>query len=248
MVEPPVAPCPSRPLSDLAREDLGAFGAHVFDLWPAAHHALWVDLLSNPAHDRLCIIAPPGHAKSTWVSLAYPAWLIGRDPGVNILLVSLTAAMARLFSITVRDTIALNPAYHEVFPDVAPDRRRGWARDTWFVQRDGRANKDATFAACGVHGPVIGRRADVIIVDDPCDGDSTATLRQRKSLWDWFRLTLLTRLRPAGRVVVVMTRWTPDDLAGSLLETEGFVICRVRAMSEGSEVCAEVVGDEERGE
>src|SRR5262249_8839070 len=44
---------------------------------------------------------------------------------------------------------------------------------------------------------------------------------QREKLWDWFHSDLLTRLRPDGRLILVMTRWHVDDLAGRLQQTEG---------------------------
>lgn len=229
---------PRKSLVELARHDLGAFGALVFDLWPAPHHELWAELLTDTRYDRLLIIAPPGHAKSTWCSIIYPVWVIGCRPTVNILLVSGTAAQAQLFGSAVRETVANHPAYGECFPGVLPDKKRGWGKSAWYVQRPADANKDATLAACGVGGPIIGRRADLIIVDDPCDDATTASPAQREKLWRWFRQTLLTRLRPGGRIIVVMTRWHADDLAGRLLADGLFTCCHLRAQSDGAEVVA----------
>lgn len=198
-------PDANHPLPDLARDDLGAFAAYVFDCWPAAHHELWVELLADPTIERLLIIAPPGHAKSTWCTCAYPAWVIGRNPAVNILLVSATAAQARLFSATIRATLE-SSVYAEVFPNMRLDRARGWSQSAWFVARAVAANKDATLAAYGVNGPIIGRRADLILVDDPCTQANTATRDARGKMWRWFRQTLLTRLRPGGRVAILPYR------------------------------------------
>lgn len=238
MAKRPASRLSALPLSALARDDLGAFGACVFDAWPAAHHDCWCELLANPALDRLLIIAPPGHAKSTWCTVIYPAWCIGRQPSVNILLVSATAAQAHLFSATVRETVQANPAYRAVFPDVQPDKARGWAVGAWFTARADASNKDATLAAVGVGGAVIGRRADIILVDDPCDDANTATAKQRDKLWRWFRQTLLTRLRPGGRLIVVMTRWHEDDLAARLIATGEWTVCHLRALYDDADVTA----------
>lgn len=226
-------------LPELARRDLGVFGALVFGLWPAAHHSCWAELLQSDA-ERLLLIAPPGHAKSTWCTVIYPAWLIGRRPEVNILLVSATAAQATLFSGAVRAAVSESAEYQQLFPTAKPDRKRGWALAAWYVARTDGSNKDATVAACGVGGPLIGRRADVIIVDDPCDDATTATAARRDKLWRWYRQTLLTRLRPGGRIIVVMTRWHPDDLAGRLIATGEYTTCHMPALSADGEVVAEI--------
>lgn len=228
-----------RVLPEMARHDLGAFAAQVFDCWPAPHHELWAELLTDNRLERLLIIAPPGHAKSTWCTTIYPAWLIGRNPAVNILLVSAAAAQARLFSGVIRATLQ-SPAYLEVFPDITLDKTRGWSQSAWFVRRDAVANKDATLAAYGVNGPIIGRRADCILVDDPCTEANTATPEARRKMWQWFRQTLLTRLRPAGRVIVVMTRWHEADLASELIHAGDFAVCHLRALGDSPVVMAEL--------
>ena len=74
------------------------------------------------------------------------------------------------------------------------------------------------YFATGIRGPLTGRRADLVIIDDPIKSHAEAdspVLRDR--LWNWYRFDLTTRLKPRGRIVLVMTRWHEDDLAGRLL-------------------------------
>jgi len=69
----------------------------------------------------------------------------------------------------------------------------------------------------GVRGPITGRRADLAIIDDPIKSQAEVTnVRLRDKLWTWFQSELLTRLKPGGRVVLVMTRWHEDDISGRL--------------------------------
>ena len=74
------------------------------------------------------------------------------------------------------------------------------------------------YFAVGVLGAVTGRRADVVIIDDPVksrlEADSE-TVRDR--VWEWWKADLLTRLKPGAKIVLVMTRWHEDDLGGRLL-------------------------------
>lgn len=61
-----------------------------------------------------------------------------------------------------------------------------------------------------------------LIVDDPFKGSEDAESQtQRNRVWDWWQSVALTRLEPNGSLVVINTRWNPDDLSGRLLETEG---------------------------
>ncbi len=82
---------------------------------------------------RLLIVAPPGHAKTSWMSIFYPAWRVGRDPAIHLGLLSNTATQAHRPSVAVRDTIKSSDAYRELFIGVTPDYVKGWAEGEWFV-------------------------------------------------------------------------------------------------------------------
>jgi predicted phage terminase large subunit-like protein len=72
-----------------------------------------------------------------------------------------------------------------------------------------------------VRGPITGRRADLIIIDDPVKSWAEAESSSfRDALYDWYRAELTARLKPGGRMVLMMTRWHEDDLAGRLLAAE----------------------------
>ena len=74
------------------------------------------------------------------------------------------------------------------------------------------------YFATGIRGPLIGRRADLVIIDDPVKSEAEAdSLLLRDRVWNWYRFDVTTRLKPRGRVVLIMTRWHMDDLAGRLL-------------------------------
>ena len=65
---------------------------------------------------------------------------------------------------------------------------------------------------------MTGRRADLIVVDDPISSRADAESKTvRDSTWAWYRADLSTRLKPGGRIVLIMTRWHEDDLAARLL-------------------------------
>ncbi len=73
--------------------------------------------------------------------------------------------------------------------------------------------------AAGIGGPITGQGAHLAIIDDPFkDAEQANSKVQRDAVWDWYRFVLRTRLMPGGAVVLVLTRWHEDDLAGRLLQ------------------------------
>jgi hypothetical protein len=150
------------------------------------------------------VLMPPGSAKSTYGSLLFPAWWFTQHPASSVIATSHTRSLAENFGWQVRELI------------------REYGNELGYTLRAGRqaaghwqtTGKGEYFAA-GIRGPLAGRRADLAIIDDPvksqADADSP-TLRER--LWNWYRFDLTTRLKPRGRVVLVLTiqHDTGDDL------------------------------------
>ena len=178
---------------------------------PAAHHRLLLaelEALSRGEADRLMVLMPPGSAKSTYASVLFPAWWFTRHPASNIIAASHTADLAEHFGppgpqprspSTPPTSATASP------PTTAPPRR-------W--QTTGRG----TYFAAGVRGPITGRRADLAIIDDPVKSHAEADSPTfRENVWNWYRADLATRLKPGGRIVLIMTRWHEDDLGGRLL-------------------------------
>ncbi|MBU0516548.1 MAG: phage terminase large subunit [Proteobacteria bacterium] len=158
---------------------------------------------------RTIVCLPPRHGKSQVVSKKFPAWYLGQDPDREIIITSYSLALARDHSRVARETFRRwGPILFGL--DLATDMR---AADRWGV-----ADHGGGCTAAGVAGPITGRGADVLIIDDPVKNRQEAESRTvRDRIWDWYRSTARTRLAPGGSVVVVMTRWHEDDLVGRLL-------------------------------
>jgi predicted phage terminase large subunit-like protein len=157
---------------------------------------------------RLMVNMPPGSAKSTYGSVLFPPWVLAQKPGVNIIGASNTSTMAEAFSRSVMSTIR----------DNAPTLQYGLTRESaeqWETSNRGR------YRAAGVGGAIAGTRADLVIIDDPTRSRADAESETvRESQWAWFTGDLRTRLKPKAAIVVIMTRWHPDDLGGRLLERQ----------------------------
>jgi hypothetical protein len=84
-----------------------------------------IPVIENDSLGNTVIIAPPGSAKTT-AMIAAGGWWIGRDPTQHIAFISNTGGQAGRRSVSIRDTIESNPAYHAIFPHVKPNSSRGW--------------------------------------------------------------------------------------------------------------------------
>lgn len=151
---------------------------------------------------------PPGSAKSTYGSVLFPAWLLAQRPGLDLIGASNTSTLAEGFSRRVMGVIRDNT-------QVLGYGLTRESAEQWETSSRGK------YRAAGVGGAIAGTRADCVIIDDPTRSRADAESETiRESQWNWFTGDLRTRLKPAASIVVIMTRWHPDDLGGRLLENQ----------------------------
>lgn len=199
-----------------AESSLAAYQSYVSGEYPpAAHHRLLVGALESVDRgecNRLMICMPPGSAKSTWCSWLYPAWYLGRHPDRQVIAASHTAELAERFGRRVRNLVS-GEMHQAVFE--SPLSADSAAAGRWSLASGGE------YYAAGVGGSVTGRRADLVVIDDPVRSREDADSEPRRlRAWDWYTTDLLTRLRPGAAVIIVMTRWHEDDLGGRILARE----------------------------
>jgi predicted phage terminase large subunit-like protein len=177
---------------------------------PAAHHLLLIAELEKLSHgesDRLMVLMPPGSAKSTYASVLFPAWWFTQHPSSSIISASHSLGLASHFSRKVRALIIAKSFYLGYSMSEGQRSAEHWA-----------INTGGDYLGIGVRGAIAGRRADLIIIDDPIRSRAEAeNPRQRDFVWEWFKSDLTTRLRPGGKIVLIMTRWHPEDLGGQIL-------------------------------
>lgn len=230
-----------------ARDRLAAFERYVFRIDPVELHRLWVAALEAVERGeikRLLLVAPPGHAKSTILSIVFPAWYIGRHPGHSIVGVTTTDTLGKLYGDAIGNVIEFTEEWRGVFPAVVPDPSRGWSRDGRFVKVEGKlrdpTQKDPTFTYTGAGGGIIGRRANGVIIDDPVDQDTARSetgLRQRVA---WVQQSILSRLQPSAWAVAAGTLWAEGDVVDTLRRSGEWVTIKVKALSESPSQYASV--------
>ena len=175
------------------------------------HHRILADqlmALEDGSKDRVCVNIPPRHGKSQLVSIFYPAWFLGRNPGKKVMMVSHTTDLAVDFGRKVRNLIA-STEYTEIFPEVslAIDSKSAGRWNT---------NFGGEYFACGIGSALAGRGADLLLVDDPHSEQDVinGNFSVFEKAYEWFTFGARTRLMPGGRVAIVQTRWHMDDLTG----------------------------------
>lgn len=167
---------------------------------------------------RLMLFLPPRTGK-TELLLRWIAWTLGRNPDWPVLYTSYGADLAWDKSRETRNIVA-SEEYARIFGPLSTiDDQVELASDSRSVERWRVEGRRGGLQAQGVGGPLTGKGGRVIVIDDPVknreEADS-ATFRRRT--WNWYTSTLRTRLEPNGVIVLCMTRWHEDDLAGRLLK------------------------------
>jgi predicted phage terminase large subunit-like protein len=191
-------------------------GAMACDLDPGTMQTPMLDLvdrelvgLADGKVPRLMVFTAPQEGKSQRVSRRFPAWLLSQDPTLRIAIVSYDQEHATRWGRDVKRDIATHP---ELGISLREDSR---AAGRWETPQGG------GIYCAGIAGALTGRAVDVLIVDDPVkDRQAAESATQRQAAWDWWESVAVTRLSPRGRVVLMMTRWHKDDLAGRILEQE----------------------------
>lgn len=211
---------------ELARRHMADFTLFVDDRYHMNwHHKLICDTLDRFASreiKRLIISTAPRHGKSELVSRKFPAFLLGQNPDASIIACSYSADLASRMNRDVQRIID-SQAYKELFCDTTLSNPHIFATDTSHSQRNSNlfeiVNHRGSYRSTGVGGGITGMGGDYIIIDDPVKNREEAdSPTYRDKVYDWYTSTLYTRLEKDGCILLTMTRWHEDDLAGRLLQ------------------------------
>ncbi len=198
----------------LARMDLGAFGAAVYPGFEFPRHLqLVADKLEEVERGelrRLILVLPPRHGKSVLTSTLFVPWFLGRSPLKSVIFATYSEELSTDFGRRVRNIVA-DPLFRAIFPDarISPDAQS--------VHRFA-LTKGGNYYATGREGAITGRGADLLLLDDLIkDSDEARSDAVRRRVHDFFRQVAFTRLQPGGACILIGTRWHQDDLPGMVI-------------------------------
>lgn len=193
-----------------ARKSLADWARHR-GFEPAAHHQLIISEMQSflkSDDEVLLLFAPPGSAKSTYVSILLPSWYLANNPTHSILAATHNVEFAERWGRRVRNDIADNAAVLGI--KLAGDSK---AATRWSLETGGE------YYGVGAGVGISGFRANLGVADDLFGSREDAyseTVRQKR--WDWYVDDFSARLKPGAKRILMNTRWHEEDVAGRVLE------------------------------
>lgn len=201
--------------------------------------------------DVLIVNEPPRHGKSRTAG-KFVEWVLGNDKSQKIMTGSYNETLSTVFSKSVRNTIQELKADDDklVFSDIFPDvsiKDGDAAMNLWSL--DG---SYMNYLATSPTGTATGFGANILIVDDLIKSSLEANNeRVLEGHWEWFTNTMLSRLESGGKIIIIMTRWHSNDLAGKALTYMADMDFKVRHVSmkamqdDGTMLCDSVLSKRE---
>ena len=209
-------------INAVLRQDFFAFVEKVFkelnpntEFMPNWHlHATAYVLMEcfKGSTKRQIITQPPRSLKSIIVSVALPAWILGRNPAAELICISYAQELSEKLSRDFRKVVQ-SSWYKTLFPQSRGEPIKNTVNEYVTTENGGRY-------ATSVHGTLTGRGGDFIIIDDFHKADETLSEAKRTSALNWYKSTVPSRLnnKETGVIIVVQQRLHEEDLVGMLLK------------------------------
>ena len=205
-------------LAELRRRNLRDYveACYAFKLAPWQVHLCkrlqaWMEAIERGEGPRLIVHIMPQSGKTTIVSRAFIAWVMGRHPDWDGIMASYASSLSRKNSRWVRNRLR-SAENREIFPDCV------LADDSQAIE-DMNLTSGHQLISRGVGGGSSGNAAMYVAIDDPFsnrqDADSPVV---QENVEEWYDGTAVGRLGPGAGVLITHTRWNVADLAGRLIK------------------------------
>ena len=192
----------------------------------------------------MVINLPPRHGKSR-TATKFVQWLFGKyGTKIKVMTGSYNETLSGTFAKQVRDCIAEKPTlgvtvYNDIFPNTKIKYGEA-AASKWALE----GSQQANYLATSPGGTATGFGCNIMIIDDLIKSAEEAyNANTLKSLQSWFTDTMLSRTENGFKLIIIMTRWSNDDLAGFILSNyENVVHINYKAVQDNGEMlCPEIL-------
>ncbi len=202
---------------------------------PGAHRMMQDHLTrasNNGGASTALVLMPVGHAKTTTARWRIE-WEIGRNVNLRVLMMSATSQLPEGVLSGIKGDITDNPFTQAVFPHLRPGRKMGqsdWSSDRIHVHRSDNLS-DPTIQCAGLTTKILGKRLDLIYLDDMLNTDNTLTPYMRKQVSDKVQSEVMSRRVPhlPSRAWLTGHVWTEDDLVSTMMRQIGAYKMRLGA-------------------
>jgi hypothetical protein len=183
------------------------------DLTKHTHLPIIEALEDNTPRKLICV--PRGTFKSSIASVAYPIWLLIKNPNLRILIDSEVYTNSKNYLRQIKNFIN-SESFRYYFGD--------WTTNVWnegeiVIAPRTKNLKDPSILVGGIGTTKVGVHVDVIIADDYNSAANSETPDQRKKVIDHYQMNQ-SILEPDGTYVVIGTRYSEGDLIGWIIENE----------------------------
>ena len=193
------------------------------------NYARVLDMFAKKKIRKLIIQAPPQHGKSELSSRILPTFMLGREPDTKIAICSYAATIAKDFNRDCQRIID-SDEYRGVFPETVLNGSNvvtvanNYLRNSDVFEIVGYAG---SLRVVGRGGSLTSKTVDVMVFDDLYkDAAEANSPIVRAGAWDWYTKVALTRLHNDSQLLIVFTRWHPEDIIGRIIESEQVIEAR----------------------
>lgn len=201
------------------------------------------------AKEQIMVVnMPPRHGKSRTATNTVK-WLFGvRGHDIKVMTGSYNETLSSTFAKQVRDSIAEKPTEGvTVYSDIFPGTRLKYGEASaqkWALEGSSVAN----YLATSPTGTATGFGCNIMIIDDVIkNAEEAYNANTLAKLQSWFTDTMLSRTENGFKLIVIMTRWSSDDLAGFILANyKNVVHVNYKAVQDdGSMLCPDILSKED---
>lgn len=195
------------------------------------HHKYTCDILEsfivNEDINRLMIFMPPQHQKSTMMTEFLPAWALGYNPNLQIILTMYNITQAKKYNRKIQRIIE-SDLYKRIFINTRLNEKNVVSTSSGAYVKNSEefeiVNTRGFLKSVGVEGGIAGNPAKLALMDDVIKNVEQANSETyRNKIYDWYTDELEARLHNDSKVAFTITRRHQDDLAGRLLDRDGTI-------------------------
>jgi predicted phage terminase large subunit-like protein len=164
---------------------------------------------------------PIEHAKTTWLSVVIPLWLLTVDQEAMGALIGNRQEDAIKPLAVIAWHIENNQLLRADFPELRPDYKAGWSGDRIFIERRSRS-KDPSIQTSGITGTIQGARLDFVLGDDVQNRQrAISPIKNQADQENWQEI-IENRVVDGGVCATFGTLQTAGDMIGTLSRAEGY--------------------------